>query len=74
MRKCPALSTTSSPLSLSPLSSLHVCTLAQGSGGERAGSVQEQADLHQEWPGEWDEKRGNLLPPQTKDLVYKYPA
>lgn len=44
-----------------------------GWSGERAGRVQEQAVLVQEWPREWDERKGPA-PSWTKGLVYKYPA
>lgn len=61
MRKCPALSIISSLPSSSPSSSLHVRTLVQGGGGEKAGWVQKAA-LVQEWPGEWDERKWGPSP------------
>lgn len=55
------------------LGSLHVCMLVQGGWGERAGWVQEQAVLVQEWLCEWNERKGPA-PSCTKRLIYKYPA
>lgn len=42
--------------------------------GERrqAGIRQGLPSLIQEWPGEWEEKKGDLPPPCTKVLVYKH--
>lgn len=71
MRKCPVLSITSSPPSSSPLSSPHVRMLVQ-ENGEKAGWDRARAVLVQEWLGEWDKRKGDLPPPCTKVLVYKY--